>query len=652
VKHDPAPRPTALPSRSSTRAGALVLAALIAVGVVLGGDTRGAAQDADPDRTDAQTDEAELVTEYAPIVFVRSQPTACGEGEPFAPAPVESVLGRPDVVLRGPDGSVVTTGPTASDLFGLGEGHHIDIPGNPLDPGCDYERWWNAMAADMPATTYARVASDPEHPDQLVVQYWFWWVFNDWNDKHEGDWEMMQLVFDVPTAAEALDAEPTLVMFAQHEGGQFREWDDERLIRDGPRVAYFASAGSHAGYFSSNRWFGTSAQTGFGCDDTRAALDRLDPAVVLLPTDGASITSADDPFAWLTYTGRWGEKKPSFNNGPQGPTTKTSWGTPVSWVEDEGRPGAVALPTLGSQVTDFFCVASTEGSLLFISLLDSPQSVIVSTLVVLALAGFVLSRTRWSPSDPFPVRSPRRAGQLFVAAFRLQRSLARAYGSLAAVVLAVGFLAALVQSAVVALAPAGDMTDLVDESAVWVLPVALLAGAAITIPMTAFVRATVAAIVSAADAGREVTFRDAVRTVRARRGGFRTALVLQLAAGAVIVVPPLGLPALYVFTRWAVATPIAIAGSTTVRQAVRGSYRLTKGNTLRTVMTVAISNAAFTVIGPLVGTIVLLLTGSGFAVANLVSALVSVVLLPWAATVIALLHADLLARTSEVGPAA
>jgi hypothetical protein len=57
----------------------------------------------------------------------------------------------------------------------------------------------------------------------------------------------MQLVFDVPTAAAALDNEPTLVMFAPHEGGQFRDWDDERLIRDGPRVADFASGGSHAG---------------------------------------------------------------------------------------------------------------------------------------------------------------------------------------------------------------------------------------------------------------------------------------------------------------------------------------------------------------------------------------------------------------------
>jgi hypothetical protein len=36
-----------------------------------------------------------------------------------------------------------------------------------------------------------------------VVQYWFFWYFNDWNDKHEGDWEGVQVLFDATTAVEA-----------------------------------------------------------------------------------------------------------------------------------------------------------------------------------------------------------------------------------------------------------------------------------------------------------------------------------------------------------------------------------------------------------------------------------------------------------------
>ncbi len=73
--------------------------------------------------------------------------------------------------------------------------------------------------------TYGRVATDPDHPGKLAVQYWFFYIYNDWNDRHEGDWEMIQLVFDTDDATAALDTEPVQVMDAQHEGGELSDWD-------------------------------------------------------------------------------------------------------------------------------------------------------------------------------------------------------------------------------------------------------------------------------------------------------------------------------------------------------------------------------------------------------------------------------------------
>ena len=35
--------------------------------------------------------------------------------------------------------------------------------------------------------------------------------FNNWNNLHEGDWEMIQLDFDAPTAQQALGTKPALV---------------------------------------------------------------------------------------------------------------------------------------------------------------------------------------------------------------------------------------------------------------------------------------------------------------------------------------------------------------------------------------------------------------------------------------------------------
>jgi hypothetical protein len=77
---------------------------------------------ATPDPAAAATDDAQLLADRnAPYVVVRDHPTTCGDGEPYLPVPVTAVLGRRDLVLRGPDGQVVAEAPTAADLAGKGD---------------------------------------------------------------------------------------------------------------------------------------------------------------------------------------------------------------------------------------------------------------------------------------------------------------------------------------------------------------------------------------------------------------------------------------------------------------------------------------------------------------------------------------------------
>ena len=71
--------------------------------------------------------------------------------------PVETVLGQSDVVLLGPDGSVVKSAPAAADLYGKGDGYWLDFPGDPLHAGCSYEEWFDRIAAGKPTTAYAHV---------------------------------------------------------------------------------------------------------------------------------------------------------------------------------------------------------------------------------------------------------------------------------------------------------------------------------------------------------------------------------------------------------------------------------------------------------------------------------------------------------------
>ncbi len=635
-------------SLSTTRALALLVLLVVAVPTVAG---VALARPAGAEAAGGGDPALELAERYAPIVAIRKPDTLCGEGEPYAPAAVESVLGRDDVSLIGPDGQIVTTAPTAADLFGRGEGYHLDLPGNPLDPGCTYARWWADMAADHPPTVYARVVEDPDRPDTVVVQYWLWWIFNDWNDKHEGDWEMVQVVFDADSAEQALTVAPRQVVFAQHEGAHYVEWDDEEdLVRDGDRVVTHPGAGSHADYPSSNLWFGKSASTGFGCDDSRAASTRLDPQVVLLPSSTDEVTGADDPFAWLTFTGRWGQKEPSFNNGPQGPATKRAWAAPTEWVDEVGRPSAVSIPPLGTRVTDFFCSATREASLLFVKALDAPVAVALAALVLAAAVVAMFALTHWRPSTTTPVRVERRAGQLLTSAVRVLGEHPRVFGGLGLVVLAGGAAAVVVQNLVLDLTLLGHVSDTADETTAWAVPLALLAGALVTVPVAAFARAASAVVVHDLADGRRPSFRAAARGALRPPNGTVTAVVMQLIAGAASS-PTILFPfAIWLIARWGIATPEAVAEHLSLRRALGRSRDLTKGHRWRTAGVAFLANVVVAVLGPLVGTVLLLATGAGFGLVNLVSAVVGMVVLPWAGVVVALLREDLLCRLGDTHP--
>src|SRR5262249_12675955 len=87
-------------------------------------------------------DEQALAERYAPVVRLVEQAHECGPGEPFVPMDVDALFGQQTVSLRGPwnETDLVKIAPTAKDLVGRYE-YHLDFPGSPLDPGCDYERW-------------------------------------------------------------------------------------------------------------------------------------------------------------------------------------------------------------------------------------------------------------------------------------------------------------------------------------------------------------------------------------------------------------------------------------------------------------------------------------------------------------------------------
>lgn len=342
------------------------------------------------------TPEETLAHRYAPIAMYQEQPEPCSPfGEPYLPLPAESVLDAGDVELRqvSPGSSssdpVLMTGPGTIDLDNLDPPTYMDFPGDALRPGCDFETWERERIAElgMTPTVYARVATQ-DGVEGLALQYWFWYIYNDWNNLHEGDWEMIQLTWDVSTVEEALQTDPVSVTYSQHGGSERSPWDDDRLeIEDGTHPVVYVSAGSHAAYYQSTIWIGWDRTTGVGCDNTEGPSLRTPVEIIVIPQE----IDPDGEFAWLLWNGRWGERQPWEFNGPRGPSG-AKWNEPVTWI-DSARSFSLALPgssTIGPGPTSLFCSISEASGVALARLPGIGQLMAVVILAAL-IAPFVLA---------------------------------------------------------------------------------------------------------------------------------------------------------------------------------------------------------------------------------------------------------------------
>jgi len=129
------------------------------------------------------TPEQQLADKYAPIVMLKRQAHPCDRsGEAYLPAPVEVVFDDPQVALRRAAGrsrsnnELIKMAPNETDLAGRDDSYFLDFPGNPRHPRCGYEKWFRQIMPGHEPTTSANVVSLEGH---VFVQYWFWYVFND-----------------------------------------------------------------------------------------------------------------------------------------------------------------------------------------------------------------------------------------------------------------------------------------------------------------------------------------------------------------------------------------------------------------------------------------------------------------------------------------
>ncbi len=526
--------------------------------------------------------EEQLAQKYAPVVRLVEQTEECGHGEPYQPTDVNAVLGNDEVVLRGPwdTTNVVQIAPTAADLAGGKFGYALDFPGDPLNPGCSYEQWSRRITEGTSPTTYARVVTEPGRPNKLALQYWFFYVFNDFNNKHEGDWEMVQLLFDAPDAAAALERRPTSIGYSQHSGAERADWGDKKLeLVAGTHPVVYPASGSHANYFESALYLGRSGAEGVGCDETEGPSRDVRPAVAVVPSDEAAYLKA---YPWLGYGGQWGEKQPGFYNGPTGPNLKQQWTEPISWAEETWRDQSFAIPagnSFGPTATGFFCGAVAAGSDLLTRLADHPLPTLLVLGAIVALLVFLASRTTWRQSAPLRLGRRRAWGELLNSSRRMYRGRFRLFAGIGLLFVPFGIVISLVQYLLFQVFLFAPLVDSAGESNAAPAGLALGLGLLFTILGLTIVQAATARAMAELDGERRVNAISAYRLVLHRLPALLRGLVRAAIVVVVLDLTVIGIPAsVWLLVRWSLLAQVVVLEEHPARGLLRRSSRLVRGH--------------------------------------------------------------------------
>jgi hypothetical protein len=595
------------------------------------------------------TDEQALANRFAPVVRLVTQDEECGHGEPYEPIDVDLLFGENTVALRGPWNTtdLVQIGPEAADLAGRYE-YHLDFPGNALDPGCDYERWNRRLTQGSSPTVYAHTVGDKGHPGQLSLQYWFFYVFNQFNNLHEGDWEMIQLDFGAADAADALTKTPVAVGYSSHEGAERADWGEAKLeIVDGTHPVVYPAAGSHANKFEEALYLGSSAEAGVGCDDTEGPHREIRPVVKTIPSDAEAAAQA---FPWIMFEGRWGELQRAFFNGPTGPNLKTQWTEPIEWSAG-WRDRSYAVPAgglLGTHATDFFCVAVEQGSRGLVQLLRSPAAVLIFLAALLAISIFVITRTTWSPVAPLRLARRRSSGQILRASARMYVRRAPLFLGLGILFIPLGMVISLVQAAV--LGGFGLVgVDTSGESAGAIVLFITALGISLALFGLALLQGATTCALVRIDQGASIGPVEAYRLTLAKGrelfGSVSTAVISALILiGTGFLIPV----AAWLAVRWSFLAQTIVLEDAPAFASLRQSGRLVRHRWFRVALLVGIGALLALVTGPFIGALLILVTDAPLALMNVLAGIVYALAMPFVALVTTYLYFD--ARVREELP--
>ena len=265
----------------------------------------------------------------------------------------------------------------------------------------------NASGAEAAAETQYRTRMRPDHhpyyarvvrdSGYTVLQYWFFYVYNDWRSRvfgvndHEADWEQVSVYL----AGNDEQLQPVWLVSSAHDevGDDLRRrWDDPDLTIEGEHPVIHAGLGSHSGAYLAGEYLTTHDVPAFsGLLKVSRRISRVflpwtrdhDHVGLSIPYidyargDGVAIGPGQvrswepviigETTPWVVhYRGLWGNDTQDPLGGERGPAgpryerssqIRVSWGDPVGWaglrkVAPDARAGADALHARLAELDD------------------------------------------------------------------------------------------------------------------------------------------------------------------------------------------------------------------------------------------------------------------------------------------------------------
>jgi hypothetical protein len=181
-----------------------------------------------------------LARTYAPILRLSA-------GEPYHPLRLEDYLSVSTLHSGKPQhGPLLQTHPTLFSLPAAAGKFYLDVGATePNSHASRYPRIEQRLRAARPrATVYFHVLRQ-RATGRVAIEYWFMYLYNDFYDRHEADWEGVTVFLH--------GTSPLGVSYSAHQGRRWLRWASQS-VQNGTHPIVYVAHGSHADYSARGRY--------------------------------------------------------------------------------------------------------------------------------------------------------------------------------------------------------------------------------------------------------------------------------------------------------------------------------------------------------------------------------------------------------------